>query len=254
MRVATSTNLDHFVDVHISIHATHAGGDQAKAPASTARANFNPRHPCGWRPIPQFGGAGRIYFNPRHPCGWRLQRNVVKDGEKIFQSTPPMRVATCMVKPTCSSGLFQSTPPMRVATSPCFTLSCATLISIHATHAGGDHIGESDMPFPINFNPRHPCGWRRGFRSRINEGLLISIHATHAGGDGTNVFQFCILIISIHATHAGGDVFTSCLISFCTKFQSTPPMRVATCTHNQHLHGLCISIHATHAGGDICGV
>ena len=82
-----------------------------------------------------------------------------------------------------------------------------------------------------DFNPRHPCGWRRVSRIDIGTDLFISIHATHAGGDMklAKISQF--VTISIHATHAGGD---ACVM-----------------THKDIYE---ISIHATHAGGDFCNL
>ena len=119
MRVATDPGaVNPNNGARISIHATHAGGDHLGQRAVTGFHNFNPRHPCGWRP------AGTLSH-----VGW----------------------------PT----IFQSTPPMRVATSIRCSLRPKKIISIHATHAGGDYKGLLDLAY------------RSG----------ISIHATHAGGD-----------------------------------------------------------------------
>ena len=161
MRVATDRMLQMYSYYKISIHATHAGGDQGAGRRDPSRRDFNPRHPCGWRRV-----AGQIWnFSP------------------LFQSTPPMRVATPLPQCCC----------------------CICQISIHATHAGGDIRHEFGGAGRIYFNPRHPCGWR---------------------------------------PTAVGKVF------FPTKFQSTPPMRVATDAVALVLQTEYISIHATHAGGD----
>ena len=61
----------------------------------------------------------------------------------------------------CCYDTFQSTPPIRVATYTVPAAELRQLISIHATHTGGD-----------------------GIRLRILVmQILISIHATHTGGD-----------------------------------------------------------------------
>ena len=78
----------------ISIHATHAGGDASPCMTLPHRCNFNPRHPCGWRRA----------ATPGSYTGW------------LFQSTPPMRVATVLQGRHHGAWGFQSTPPMRVAT------------------------------------------------------------------------------------------------------------------------------------------
>ena len=146
----------------ISIHAPHAGRDngayafiepilkfQSTRPmrgataewcrSSTPGTNFNPRAPCGARPLllrfarlhlifqstrPMRGatmdegrGIRTTYdFNPRAPCGARLPLNPILFFSWIFQSTRPMRGATS--KDTQS--LTNKT------------------ISIHAPHAGRD--------------------------------------------------------------------------------------------------------------------
>ena len=72
---------------------------------------------------------------------------------------------------------------MRVATCISHAVIDVFVISIHATHAGGDII----LYQWISCN-------------------IISIHATHAGGDVGGEHPVCHGIsISIHATHAGGD-------------------------------------------------
>ena len=162
MRVATRSGTPTSPLCGISIHATHAGGDMKKHGHCAGTNDFNPRHPCGWRPgkstskhskgkfqstppmrvatyfILSLGGHTK-YFNPRHPCGWRLKSASRFPSCPVFQSTPPMRVATSLKRQITSTNSFQSTPPMRVA-----------------TRTAGAGIFQQH-----NFNPRHPCGWRR---------------------------------------------------------------------------------------------
>ena len=124
---------------------------------------------------------------------------------------------------------FQSTPPIRVATYASLSPPFHQDISIHATHTGGDGRGLSCHVRQIDFNPRHPYGWRpipgfcvvcgKGFQStppiRVATGGII---------DGAEVIS-----ISIHATHTGGDVIWYYPNAPRPQFQSTPPIRVATC-------------------------
>ena len=128
-----------------------------------------------------------------------------RPADKKFQSTPPIRVATCCRKP-----LFRSND-----------------ISIHATHTGGDRLDGYLMRMVANFNPRHPYGWRlhlKQLQQRLQyfnprhpygwrPGLAcdgeateaISTHATHTGGDVQQRQAQRLFKISIHATHTGGD-------------------------------------------------
>ena len=123
---------------------------------------FNPRHPYGWRHSNRIRPTIKEYFNPRHPYGWR--RNTFHLGRPfhLFQSTPPIRVATvfccCFLFFCC---IFQSTPPIRVATRIVDCEFCPVKISIHATHTGGDQTALTEAQKQLNFNPRHPYGWRR---------------------------------------------------------------------------------------------
>ena len=101
----------------VSIHAPHAGRDLGSSLEKVHLSCFNPRAPCGARPVivvaanlmpkfqstrPMRGATGRpradrwhsLGFNPRAPCGarpapCRFSRNSLR-----FQSTRPMRGAT----------------------------------------------------------------------------------------------------------------------------------------------------------------
>ena len=139
MRVATGGRNALVGFAVISIHATHAGGD--------ARVACQCKH--------------FLYFNPRHPCGWRPSPSSSISARRIFQSTPPMRVATGGV------------PPRR-----------------------------EDFN---DFNPRHPCGWRRN--TKHPSWVRCYFNPRHPCGWRQNIRMFC---------------------GSRSRFQSTPPMRVAT--------------------------
>ena len=67
------TISDIFIDLlDISIHVPLAGHDDAKEVIIAAKADFNPRAPCGARPRQRFQHPAQDYFNPRAPCGARL--------------------------------------------------------------------------------------------------------------------------------------------------------------------------------------
>ena len=78
----------------ISIHATHTGGDRSQVERPLTMRNFNPRHPYGWRRRCQRLRSDSRNFNPRHPYGWRHDGAQIMEYAFIFQSTPPIRVAT----------------------------------------------------------------------------------------------------------------------------------------------------------------
>ena len=217
-------------------------------------------------------------FNPRHPCGWRPKVFTFLAFSTLFQSTPPMRVATCDGIVMC--GKWQISIHATHAGGDYVLVASALVtvnISIHATHAGGDktwqvrhcslHLFQSTPPMrvatflphrchhlPTNFNPRHPCGWRHLIANTITIIIHISIHATHAGGD-CNGYAFLTISGNFNPRHPCGwrQKIKVCR-SIPLKFQSTPPMRVATGMGATPVLGGLISIHATHAGGDVAPV
>ena len=101
---------------------------------------------------------------------------------------------------------FQSTLPVRGATS--FS---------RAAFAGSCY-----------FNPRSPCGERRGAGRRIRGNRLISIHAPRAGS----------------------DIQKLAFLSDSLGFQSTLPVRGATQRQKNRWELFYISIHAPRAGSD----
>ena len=65
----------------ISIHAPIAGRDGAGDGEAAGGRNFNPRAPCGERPVSPLSSAIMLmHFNPRAPCGARLP---LPDGPEV---------------------------------------------------------------------------------------------------------------------------------------------------------------------------
>ena len=82
-------------DFTISIHAPHAGCDMKETREVVPVTLFQSTHPMRGATRPEYpGGPDARDFNPRTPCGvrpvWRLRRATLKG----FQSTHPMRGAT----------------------------------------------------------------------------------------------------------------------------------------------------------------
>ena len=100
----------------ISIHAPLAGCDQSLRRLRPQARNFNPRTPCGVRPVPYMETPPPLNFNPRTPCGVRQALRTDKILTLRFQSTHPLRGAT--------ESIFMAVP--------------GSFISIHAPLAGCD--------------------------------------------------------------------------------------------------------------------
>ena len=172
-------------------------------------SNFNPRAPCGARPVVAVPPVVDQNFNPRAPCGARRASFSRRLRAYLFQPTRPLRGATILgLGPgPSSSRRFQPTRPLRGATVLC----------------GGD--GQ----WLNYFNPRAPCGARpeqnkqgkrhqrkfqptrplRGatlFMAPVTDGAGISTHAPLAGRDGDRrKASQGLHSISTHAPLAGRD-------------------------------------------------
>ena len=213
-------------------------------------------------------------FNPRAPCGARPLSCSLASQAVIFQSTRPMRGATLkyaipalaigisihaphagrdILPPSaiwsfprnfnprapCGARLhevskyviphvFQSTRPMRGATNVTLFAPCAT----------------------IYFNPRAPCGARLLLASPVLSSLPISIHAPHAGRDSSRRRRCRRLRDFNPRAPCGARRKEIDMQKINLKFQSTRPMRGATRGTRSCDSPSAISIHAPHAGRD----
>ena len=173
------------------------------------QGDFNPRAPCGARRCA--AAPCKIcacYFNPRAPCGARLSIWGFCRLFRAFQSTCPLRGTTSTAKATASASTFQSTCPLRGTTRP--------LVS------GGAGAG--------HFNPRAPCGARRGVCVHC---VRFARHFNPRAPCGARppAEKECVLhLISIHVPLAGHDHRIITLLEKLRVFQSTCPLRGTTNT------------------------
>ena len=125
----------------------------------------------------------------------------------LFQSTLPVWGATALGKPAGdvlhisihAPRVGSDRPAPRKNAHPC-------RISIHAPRVGSDAVSVAASITPAYFNPRSPCGERRGQHVDGRRGDRISIHAPRVGSDHTVGCQaFPRTIISIHAPRVGSD-------------------------------------------------
>ncbi len=194
--------------------------------------HFNPRSPCGERPLIARCTVPENHFNPRSPCGERRVGWFCEGLDWRFQSTLPVRGAT--VPPP-----LQADPP---------TLG----ISIHAPRAGSDatiHWRVDVRDFISIHAPR--AGSDASPRVNTLAPSRISIHAPRAGSDAYlppirdkgAEFQSTLPVRGATATAIKSQA--------TILFQSTLPVRGAT---GQLLQGPAphriISIHAPRAGSD----
>ena len=169
-----------------------------------------------------------------------------------FQSTHPLRGATSSTVKSLTFGKFQSTHPLRGATrrtaavralvaisihaplagcdlALCRELGVSVDISIHAPLAGCDISSDNTAWIFGEFQSTHPLRGATRWHEALLRHVLISIHAPLAGCD--LIFKSCF----IHSTDFNprtpcGVRPKICGINVVTvKFQSTHPLRGATC-------------------------
>ena len=146
----------------ISIHASLAGGDFIRRLISCRRCNFNPRLLRGRRRLLKAVFLQHAGFQSTPPS-----REATRGGghaarhERDFNPRLPRGRRPFVERERRLCVLFQSTPPSREATTEEQALRGFSIISIHASLAGGD------------------CSVFSVRRQRP----LISIHASLAGGD-----------------------------------------------------------------------
>ena len=167
---------------------------------------FNPRTPCGVRPIPAWRHPALhsvsihallaecdqwtmatsrrpTSFNPRTPCGVRLRGSICLSVEFQFQSTHSLRSAT---------------HDRRLG-------DVNYLVSIHALLAECDKSSTGTTLRNNSFNPRTPCGVRHLKPS--SPGRVNGFQSTHSLRSATAAkWAFNLVpIVSIHALLAECD-------------------------------------------------
>ena len=169
-----------------------------------------------------------LYFNPRSPYGERHQCIMILLRNPIFQSTLPLRGATVR-----SFGLDSTKPisihaPLTGSDQYDETSNARGGISIHAPLTGSDRCPGLLIIFWTHFNPRSPYGERPldALNARLN-------------GDFNPRSPY------------GERPVDSAMPSSHSGFQSTLPLRGATCPLIKTLSSQCISIHAPLTGSDL---
>ena len=189
LRSATFDTLPVTYQDTVSIHALLAECDRIPIPLSPYGRSFNPRTPCGVRPLfvafpPKKRGFQSTHslrsatplhhrkshcscrFNPRTPCGVRPSAIMGSGGSKPFQSTHSLRSATVQR----------------------LHYAANAVVSIHALLAECDCVRVSKTIYPRSFNPRTPCGVRR-IPAKINIQTL-KFQSTHSLRSATNMEDY----------------------------------------------------------------
>ena len=226
----------------ISIHAPLAGCDSKRFNSSSVHLYFNPRTPCGVRPVNFPSLKFSFRFQSTHPLrGATLVLYLTYYVVVISIHAPLAGCDTlsvylairsynfnprtpCGVRRKVQSNIrgrrqFQSTHPLRGATSGNVIDLTFVSISIHAPLAGCDQIQAHGRRYGRNFNPRTPCGVRPSISSGSTG--IPSFQSTHPLRGATFIFLFqgAKGAISIHAPLAGCDSIS------CANQRLAPPTK-----------------------------
>ena len=147
------------------------------------RWRFNPRAPCGARPLsaPRYGyHAG---FNPRAPCGARLVIYLPPRLEGLFQSTRPVRGATCLQQNQQNITAVSIHAPRAGRDSDYEALSRIVGVSIHAPRAGRDPEKCCNPEHVPSFQSTRPVRGATLILHADPRCIGVSIHAPRAGRD-----------------------------------------------------------------------
>ena len=214
----------------ISTHAPRAGSDQCAAAFSPCRRDFNPRSPCGERQAPPWSHTSYRRFQPTLPVrGATNQRPHLRHLHQISTHAPragsdidvtlaahPDRDfnprSPCGERRAESTGRqghhpFQPTLPVRGATLRSRWRFSWPLISTHAPRAGSDAVcGRTISAYRHDFNPRSPCGERRGTLLGTSISSIFQPTLPVRGATGAGAGARFRPRISTHAPRAGSDL------------------------------------------------
>ena len=141
----------------ISIHAPRAGSDMARRGHSRPDCDFNPRSPCGERRHTGRLAGRNIRISIHAPrAGSDPGRTNLFQSLAGFQSTLPVRGATCRAANEFKTLEFQSTLPVRGATVALLAYCRRFAISIHAPRAGSDFLSFPCLALPCGFQSTLP--------------------------------------------------------------------------------------------------
>ena len=162
-------------------------------------------------------------FNPRPPCGGRPLRTALVDSAPAFQSAPPVRGATVLAAPH-HAGLAVSIRAPRAGGDEQALLAMAEhrQVSIRAPRAGGDIHSRVTSQSPDGFQSAPPVRGGDGWHYLTSTTSTRFQSAPPVRGATINMpWSHKASSVSIRAPRAGGDIMAGFN-------QSAPPVRGAT--------------------------
>ena len=149
----------------------------------------------------------RSDFNPRSPCGERPVRDQRSGGRPVQISIHAPRVGSDLLeaKGMLSHGISIHAPRVGSDGHGHGGGALPAPISIHAPRVGSDGGGPGKRRSGRDFNPRSPCGERPG--SHAGENSLFLFQSTLPVWGATKPYEVISVndVISIHAPRVGSD-------------------------------------------------
>ena len=181
----------------VSIHALLAECDSEKHVQVFIRRSFNPRTPCGVRPVVLTNIAITLKFQSTHSLRSATQyNNTIRKLQIVSIHALLAECDLMLLSSLRSSTWFQSTHSLRSATFRGYPVRCGVPVSIHALLAECDRSRPRASFIIVSFNPRTPCGVRPvgndqrlhgfGFNPRTPCGVRLPAHGTQPLGKGFN--------------------------------------------------------------------
>ena len=162
----------------ISIHAPLAGCDARLRYQHSRESKFQSTHPLRGATQPRAVGQARLDFNPRTPCGVRHPAGKVIRFTHFISIHAPLAGCDEAAKAEQAQQAISIHAPLAGCDNKVVSDPSLTVISIHAPLAGCDR-GQQGAGQPLkNFNPRTPCGVRRGSLLAANGGRA-AFQSTH---------------------------------------------------------------------------
>ena len=177
MPAATGSKYD------ISIHVLRVEDDYKEVIACKSTHNFNPRPPCGGRPLFTISLNYDLAFQSTSSV-WRTTLEWLKEEHAtIFQSTSSVWRTTMPLLTSTVLASFQSTSSVWRTTYSPHKSALLPTISIHVLRVEDDRLFALLPSVNRYFNPRPPCGGRRGRAGGAHPGGVISIHVLRVEDD-----------------------------------------------------------------------
>ena len=213
--------------------------------------HFNPRAPCGARPILWPFSVTAPAFQSTRPVWGATAFSLVWYRGYLISIHAPRVGRDCIVVGTKYHRIKISIHAPRVGRDvKDVDMELKHLISIHAPRVGRDTMTRTMSPLPSNFNPRAPCGARQPGPACVYSFSEFQSTRPVWGATGTLLPNRARNLISIHAPRVGRDWTMRSAASTQARFQSTRPVWGATELLGYWLLLPVISIHAPRVGRD----